>query len=115
MRIVRGVLMLLWLLAVVPAAAQEAKPEDKKVETQQVDPVVVTATTVATPATQLGVALSVVTENDFRTYHYATWTRRSEICRAWRSGARGRSGRPRASPSAGPIPTRCRCSWMGSG
>jgi len=64
--------MLLWLLAAVPAAAQEAKPEDKKVETKTVDPVVVTATTVATPAIQLGVALSVVTEEDFRTYHYAT-------------------------------------------
>src|SRR5260370_130462 len=72
MRVVRGVLMLLWLLAALPAAAQETKPEDKKVEAKTVDPVVVTATTVATPATQLGVALSVVTEDDFRTYHYAT-------------------------------------------
>ncbi len=72
MRIVSEVLMLLWLLAAVPAAAQEAKPEGKTVETKTVDPVVVTATTVATAATELGVALSVVTENDFRTYHYAT-------------------------------------------
>ncbi len=72
MPVLRGVLMLLWLLAALPAVAQEAKPEDKKVETKQVDPVVVTATTVATPATQLGVALSVVTEEDFRTYHYTT-------------------------------------------
>ena len=72
MRVVRGVLMLMWLLAALPAAAQEVKPEEKKVETKQVDPVVVTATTVATPATQLGVALSVVTEDDFKTYHYAT-------------------------------------------
>ena len=72
MRVLRGVLMLMWLLAALPAAAQETKPEDKKVEAKTVDPVVVTATTVATPATQLGVALSVVTEDDFRTYHYAT-------------------------------------------
>jgi vitamin B12 transporter len=72
MRIVSEVLMLLWLLAAVPAAAQEAKPEGKTVETKTVNPVVVTATTVATAATELGVALSVVTENDFRTYHYAT-------------------------------------------
>src|SRR5713101_8245246 len=72
MRVLRGGLMPMWLLAALPAAALEAKPEEKKVETQKVDPVVVTATTVATPATQLGVALSVVTEDDFRTYHYAT-------------------------------------------
>jgi vitamin B12 transporter len=37
-----------------------------------VDPVVVTATTVDTPAEQLGVALTVVTGEDFKTYHYAT-------------------------------------------
>ncbi|MFI5054669.1 MAG: TonB-dependent receptor plug domain-containing protein, partial [Acidimicrobiia bacterium] len=34
------------------------------------DPVVVTATTVATPADQLGVAVTVVTGEDIKTYHY---------------------------------------------
>jgi vitamin B12 transporter len=71
MRFVGAVLALAWLLATLPAAAQEAKPE-VKAETKSVDPVVVTATTVPTPATQLGVALSVITESDFKTYHYAT-------------------------------------------
>jgi vitamin B12 transporter len=56
------------LLAVAaPAAAQ-----DTKQETQKVEPVVVTATTIETPAEQLGVALSVITGEDFKTYHYAT-------------------------------------------
>jgi vitamin B12 transporter len=82
MRIASKVVVLTWLLAALPAAAQEvkppdvtpdvAKPEERKAETKTVDPVVVTATTVPTPATQLGVALSVITENDFKTYHYAT-------------------------------------------
>src|SRR5713226_6151802 len=71
MRIASKVLVLTWLLAGWPAAAQETKPEEKA-ETKNVDPVVVTATTVPTPATQLGVALSVITESDFKTYHYAT-------------------------------------------
>jgi len=52
------------LLAVAaPAAAQE---------TRKVDPVVVTATTVETPTEQLGVAVSVITGEDFRTYHFST-------------------------------------------
>src|SRR5882724_473946 len=71
MRISSEVLMLTWLLGAWPAAAQETKPEEKG-ETKSVDPVVVTATTVPTPASQLGVALSVITESDFKTYHYAT-------------------------------------------
>ena len=47
--------------------AQETKPETKKV-----DPVVVTATTVPTPAEQLGVSLNVITGEEFKTYHYST-------------------------------------------
>ena len=83
MRIASKVAVLTWLLAALPVAAQEAKPPEvkpsdvepeiaKPEERKTVDPVVVTATTVPTPATQLGVALSVITENDFKTYHYAT-------------------------------------------
>ncbi len=71
MRIASKVLVLTWLLAAPPVAAQETKPVERA-ETKVVDPVVVTATTVPTPATQLGVALSVITESDFKTYHYAT-------------------------------------------
>jgi len=71
MRIASKALVLTWLLAALPVAAQETKPVEKA-ETKVVDPVVVTATTVPTPATQLGVALSVITESDFKTYHYAT-------------------------------------------
>jgi vitamin B12 transporter len=58
-----GAMLTVMLALAPPAAAQETK---------QVDPVVVTATTVDTPAQQLGVALTVVTGEDFKTYHYAT-------------------------------------------
>lgn len=39
-------------------------------EPKSAEPVVVTATTVATPAQQLGVALSVIPGEDFKTYQY---------------------------------------------
>jgi vitamin B12 transporter len=72
MRVASKILVVTWLLAALPAAAQETKPEEKRAEAKSVDPVVVTATTVPTKAEQLGVALSVVTEDDFKTYHYTT-------------------------------------------
>ncbi len=59
----RQMWLIVALLLVAPAAAQETK---------KVDPVVVTATRVETPAEQLGVALSVVTGEDIKTYHYPT-------------------------------------------
>ena len=55
--------MIAMLTAAAPAAAQETK---------KVDPVVVTATTVETLAEQLGVALSVIPGEDFKTYQYST-------------------------------------------
>src|SRR5262245_35462476 len=55
------------LVMVIAAEAQESRPDVKRV-----DPVVVTATKVETPASELGGAVSVVTEEDFRTYHYQT-------------------------------------------
>ena len=67
MRQVLGAMLTVMLALAAPAAAQETKQETKKV-----DPVVVTATTVDTPAEQLGVALTVVTGEDFKTYHYST-------------------------------------------
>jgi len=63
MRQVLGTVLVAMLVAAAPVAGQETK---------QVDPVVVTATTVDTPAGQLGVALTVVTGEDFKTYHYST-------------------------------------------
>ncbi|MBI2526162.1 MAG: TonB-dependent receptor [Candidatus Rokubacteria bacterium] len=62
---IRGWVVAGLLLAVVPppATAQESK---------RVDPVVVTATRIETPAAEVGAAVTVVTEEDFRTYHYAT-------------------------------------------
>ena len=57
---------LVWLLVLVlmaPLAAQAQEPK-------RVDPVVVTATPVATPAEQLGASVSVVPGEDFQTYHY---------------------------------------------
>src|SRR5207245_8849514 len=56
-----AVLLLAW-----GAAAARAE------ETRKMEPVVVTATTVETPAEQLGATVSVITEEDFRTYHYVT-------------------------------------------
>jgi vitamin B12 transporter len=60
--------LLVWLVALslstpIAAGAQEQK---------SVEPVVVTATKVETPAEQLGVSISVVSGDDFQTYHYPT-------------------------------------------
>ena len=56
-------LLVLALMAPLAAHAQESKG---------VDPVVVTATKVATPAEQLGASVTVVNGEDFQTYHYPT-------------------------------------------
>ncbi len=56
-------LLVLALMAPLAAHAQEPK---------RVDPVVVTATPVETPAEQLGASVSVVNGEDFQTYHYPT-------------------------------------------
>jgi vitamin B12 transporter len=61
MRRIVGTAFAILFAAAAPAAAQEPK---------SVEPVVVTATTVATPAQQLGVALSVIPGEDFKTYQY---------------------------------------------
>jgi vitamin B12 transporter len=58
-----GTALVAMLAAAAPAGAQETK---------KVDPVVVTATMVDTPAEQLGVALTVVTGEDLKTYNYPT-------------------------------------------
>jgi len=55
------------LLALTGLAGVAAAQETKKLE-----PVVVTATKTETPAGQLGASVSVVTEDDFKTYHYLT-------------------------------------------
>lgn len=57
------------LLAALALAAPVAAGAQ---ETKKVEPVVVTATTVATPAEQLGASVSVVTDEDLKTYHYPT-------------------------------------------
>jgi vitamin B12 transporter len=58
-----GWFLVLALMAPPAAHAQESK---------SVDPVVVTATKVATPAEQLGSSVTVVNGEDFQTYHYPT-------------------------------------------
>jgi len=58
-----GILLALWLAE--PAAGQ---PE----ETQRVEPVVVTATKIETPAVELGASVTVVNGEDFQTHHYST-------------------------------------------
>ena len=62
---------LLSAMLVIPAMShgQEAK---KVEEVKKLEPVVVTATKIETPAEQLGASVTVITEDDFRTYHYAT-------------------------------------------
>src|SRR2546426_7210050 len=62
-RIIRMVLLTMLLVAPRAAYAQEPK---------KLDPVIVTATKTETPAEQLGASVSVVTEDDFKTYHYET-------------------------------------------
>src|SRR2546427_3472431 len=62
-RIIRMVLSMVLLVAPRAAYAQEPK---------KLDPVIVTATKTETPAEQLGASVSVVTEDDFKTYHYET-------------------------------------------
>jgi len=59
---------LTWLLVLFLAAPLTAHA----LEAKRVDPVVVTATPVATPAEQLGASVSVVDGEDFQTYHYPT-------------------------------------------
>ena len=66
-RVLGGIGAVLIAMLAVAVDAQETKPETKKV-----DPVVVTATTVPTPAEQLGVSLNVITGEEFKTYHYST-------------------------------------------
>ena len=58
-----GILLALWLAE--PAAGQ---PE----ETKRVEPVVVTATKIETPAVELGASVTVVNGEDLQTYHYST-------------------------------------------
>ena len=59
---------LMWLLVLVLMAPLAAHAQEPK----RVDPVVVTATPVATPVEQLGASVSVVPGEDFQTYHYPT-------------------------------------------
>lgn len=59
---------LVWLLALSLSAPLAARAQEAK----RVDPVVVTATPVETPAEQLGASVSVVNGQDFQTYHYPT-------------------------------------------
>ena len=78
-------LLVLALMAPLAAHAQESK---------SVDPVVVTATKVETPAEQLGASVSVVNGEDFQTYHYPTVDealRRVPGVEIRRSGAHGKT------------------------
>jgi vitamin B12 transporter len=59
---------LVWLLVLALMAPLTAHAQEPK----RVDPVVVTATPVETPAEQLGASVSVVNGEDFQTYHYPT-------------------------------------------
>src|SRR5229473_8259559 len=59
---------LVWILALSLAAPAVAAAQEQK----SVDPVVITATKVATPSEQIGASISVVNGDDFQTYHYPT-------------------------------------------
>ncbi|OLB05622.1 MAG: hypothetical protein AUH14_08370 [Candidatus Rokubacteria bacterium 13_2_20CM_69_15_1] len=58
-------------VAVIMALAVAAGPVGAQ-EQRELEPVVVTATKIETPAAEVGASVSVVTEQDFRTYHYPT-------------------------------------------
>jgi vitamin B12 transporter len=82
---------LVWLLVLVLMAPLAAHAQESK----RVDPVVVTATPVATPAEQLGASVSVVNGEDFQTYHYPTVDealRNVPGVEIRRSGAYGKAG-----------------------
>ena len=53
-------------------AQQPAQQPEQQAEQKIVDPVVVTATKVATPSEQIGASISVVNGDDFQPYHYPT-------------------------------------------
>jgi len=54
-----------------PAGERAAEPGPDP-EQRTSDPVVITANKVDTPVSQTGAAITVITENDFKTYHYQT-------------------------------------------
>jgi vitamin B12 transporter len=62
----RDIVWAVLLVMVANAAVATAQ------EPQKLEPVVVTATKIETPTEEVGASVSVVTEDDFRTYHYAT-------------------------------------------
>ena len=63
----RSLLMVLAVAAMpLTAAGQDVKPE-----TKQVEPVVVTATKVETPQREVGAAVTVITDDEVRTYNYS--------------------------------------------
>src|SRR5713226_5397753 len=59
----------IWLVLLLPLALPVSVDAQ---EPKQVEPVVVTATKVETPVEQLGAAVSVISGEDFKTYHYET-------------------------------------------
>lgn len=59
---------LVWLLALSLSAPVVARAQEQK----SVEPVVVTATKVETPAEQIGASITVVDGEEFQTYHYPT-------------------------------------------
>jgi vitamin B12 transporter len=72
----RLVLLILTILIPQPALAQgvqvaQGSQPEAGAELKTTDPVVVTATKVETPQSQLGASVSVVTEEEVRTYNYA--------------------------------------------
>ena len=96
---------LVWLLALSLAAPAVAAAQEQK----SVEPVVVTATKVETPSEQIGASISVVNGDDFQTYHYPTVDEALRNVPGVEIRRSGSTARRRASPSAGPTPTRCRC------
>jgi vitamin B12 transporter len=60
--------ILLTVVGIVTATALVAGAQEVK----KLEPVVVTATKTETPAGQLGASVTIVTEDDFKTYHYPT-------------------------------------------
>jgi len=63
-----------WLLALAAALVAPAVSAQEIKKVEKLEPVVVSATKLEAPAAQLGAAVTVITDEDFKTFHYESVT-----------------------------------------
>jgi len=66
-----AIALLMWWAA-APAAAQTVAPDPPAQDTKKVEPIVVTATKLETPAGELGATVTVINGDEFEAFHYPT-------------------------------------------